>query len=1563
MRISLFSLLLTAVLVGSVNADCPGGDLNRDCQVDFLDVQVLAQEWLTSPESSADINGDDRVDIDDFALLAEQYPQKGIPLAINEIMASNSSCIEDPQGEFDDWIEIYNYGTDAIDIAGMYLTDNLSVPTKWRIPSGNPAATNIPAGGYLLIWADNDTGDIGLHANFKLDAGGEEIALFDTDGSTLIDSVTFNEQTGDISYGRHPDASNNWQFFGFPSPLGENTSVYQGFVKDVEFSQKRGFYDTPFSVTLANETEDAVIYYTLDGTEPYEPIGQGRSGTVYSGTVYTAPVLISKTSCLRAIAIKMGWKPSDIKTHTYIFLNDVIIQSRNGQPPGPKWPTSSVNGQVINYGMDPEVVDSGQNNRSNIKNALLAIPTISFVTDLDNLFDSSKGIYVNASREGRAWERPTSVELLNPDGSKGFQIDAGLRIRGGFSRSANNPKHAFRLFFRAEYGEAKLRFPLYGEEGVDEFDCVDLRTSQNYSWSFQGSSRNTMVREVFSRDLQGEMGQPYTRSRYYHLYINGHYWGIFQTQERSEASYAESYFGGDKEDYDVVKVDRSVGRGMLATDGNMEAYSRLYNAAKAGFRDNAAYYRVQGLNPDGTPNPNYEKLLDVDNLIDFMVIEYYTGDRDGPGSRYGNIPNNTFSIYNRKNPDGFKWFQHDSEHSLGTGEENLVTPLTWAGAQWTYFNPHWLHEQLITTNADYRQRFGDRIQKHMFNGGLLTPDVSISRIDTRVAQIELAIIAESARWGDSSHHPPYTKNDWLIAVSAVRNWINGRNPILLNQFRGQNWFPNIDAPVFRINGLYKHGGRILPTDRFSMAATTGTIYYTLDGSDSCLPQTLPDSSIDTTLIAENSVKRVLVPTGPISDDWKGGRQFSDRDWPTSVGSPGGVGYERSSGYQTYISLDVQTQMYNGNTSCYVRIPFTVNGDPKRFDFMTLKMRYDDGFVAYINGIEVQRALFAGTPVWNSNADGNHEAGGVESFYVSDYISALKQGDNILAIHGLNVSTTSSDFIISAELIAGESSGSTGNSDISPSAIQYWEPITLNHSVHVKARVLNGGTWSALNEATFAIGPVEDNLRITEIMYRPQDPDEEYIELKNIGTETINLNLTKFTKGIDFIFPSLELAPNEYVVVVQDRNAFEARYGTDLNIAGEYSGRLNNAGERIRLQDAIGQTILDFDYKDGWRSITDDGYSLTIIDPISTDTISWNEKDSWRASAYVGGSPGDDDSGIVPDPGAVVINEVLAHSHDEASDWIELYNTTGTTIDIGSWFLSDSKDNLTKYEIAKPTTIGPYNYIVFREDMHFNNISAPGSHEPFALSENGDQLYLSSAENGVITGYRSVEDFGASATGVSFGRYYKSSTDNYNFVPMEYNTQGSANSYPKVGPIVISEIMYNPDWPAGGSYTNDQYEYVELHNISAESVTLYCDDKDEPWKFTDGIEFTFPDETPVTIAAGGYLLLVKKPEAFSWRYPGVPAENILGPYDAELSNTGDRLELSMPGDVDKFGVRQYIRIDRVVYSDGSHPEDCPGGVDLWPIDADGGGKSLTRKVLTDYDNDPANWNPSTPSPGE
>jgi hypothetical protein len=175
---------------------------------------------------------------------------------------------------------------------------------------------------------------------------------------------------------------------------------------------------------------------------------------------------------------------------------------------------------------------------------------------------------------------------------------------------------------------------------------------------------------------------------------------------------------------------------------------------------------------------------------------------------------------------------------------------------------------------------------------------------------------------------------------------------------------------------------------------------------------------------------------------------------------------------------------------------------------------------------------------------------------------------------------------------------TGN----PVGIPY-APITLNKSIHVKARIMDGTTWSALNEAIFAVGPVAENLSITEIMYHPQntgdpnDPNTEFIELKNIGASTLSLNLVKFTEGIHFTFPDIELTPEECVVIVRDQSAFEAKYGTEINTAGQYLGRLANNGERIKLEDAAGQTILNFEYEDGWHSITDgDGFSLTVIEP-------------------------------------------------------------------------------------------------------------------------------------------------------------------------------------------------------------------------------------------------------------------------------------------------------------------------------------------------------------------------------
>ena len=142
-----------------------------------------------------------------FTPTADRVQAATVPLVINELMAANGGFNRDAQGESDDWVEIYNAGSQAIDMAGMYLTDDLAVPRKWKVPTNAPQLTKVAAKGYLLIWLDGDTTDSGLHASFALDSAGDQIALFDTDGTTLIDAISFEGQRGNISYGRYPNGA------------------------------------------------------------------------------------------------------------------------------------------------------------------------------------------------------------------------------------------------------------------------------------------------------------------------------------------------------------------------------------------------------------------------------------------------------------------------------------------------------------------------------------------------------------------------------------------------------------------------------------------------------------------------------------------------------------------------------------------------------------------------------------------------------------------------------------------------------------------------------------------------------------------------------------------------------------------------------------------------------------------------------------------------------------------------------------------------------------------------------------------------------------------------------------------------------------------------------------------------------------------------------------------------------------------------------------------------------------------------------------------------------------
>ena len=384
-----------------------------------------------------------------------------------------------------EFIELYNRGGTVVDLSGWDFSRGVDLTF--------PAGTMIEPGEYLVIFVSGkDRGDANapLHANFALKGKGGYLGLLASDGLTVIHEYApaYPKQKRDISYG----LSATWQktpgsakrFFGEPTPGAANGESIAGVAGQVKFSVKRGWHKKPFRLNLTTKTEGAQIRYTLDGTKPTEE----------NGILHSSPISISSTTTLRASALKPGFKPSTPTTRTFLFVNDVIRQSPDGLPPESfpyNWGENKVD-----YGMDSRIVDDPRYSKELIA-GFRSLPSFSVVMNLDDLFERENGIYANAEWDGRESERPCSVEFIQHDGTKGFQIDCGIRIRGGFSRRTYNPKHSFRLFFRDAYGPSKLDFPLFGNAGARTFDNFDLRTFQNYSWHIGDKDR--AIFSIFKR--------------------------------------------------------------------------------------------------------------------------------------------------------------------------------------------------------------------------------------------------------------------------------------------------------------------------------------------------------------------------------------------------------------------------------------------------------------------------------------------------------------------------------------------------------------------------------------------------------------------------------------------------------------------------------------------------------------------------------------------------------------------------------------------------------------------------------------------------------------------------------------------------------------------------------------------------------------------------------------------------------------------------------------------------------------------------------------------------------
>jgi hypothetical protein len=1265
------------------------------------------------------------------------HAQPEVSLELSEFMAANSKTRADEDGEFSDWIEVRNNGSGAADLQGWSLTDNPDLPAKWVFPS-----TNLASGGFLVVFAsgkDRRVPGKPLHTSFSLAADGEYVALVSPEGELATEyAPEFPAQRNDVSYGLRLGRP---YFFNPPTPGTANTGGFNEFVADTKFSQDRGFHTEPFDLTITCATANATVRFTTNGTLP----------ALTNGFTYTAPVRIAGTTVLRAAAFKSGEQPSNVDTQTYLFLEDILKQSPTGTPP-PGWP-ASWSPNVRDYGMDPDIVNH-PTYAGRIRDDLKSLPSFSIVMDLQDLFSSSRGIYANASWQGRTAERKCSIELIRTDGRDGFQIDCGLRIRGGYSRSSDNPKHAFRLFFRGEYGAPKLRYPLLSQAGAEEFDGIDLRTFQNYSWSYGGDTRGIFLRDQFSRDSQFDMGHDAERGDFFHLYINGQYWGVYNTCERPEASHAATYFGGEKEDYDVVKVEAGPYT-LVATDGNLQAWTRLYNACKGDLTSDAAYEKLLGNHPDGTPNPAYERLLEPDNLIDYMLVILYGGNLDAPISNFlGNTrPNNWYGVRSRVGRDGFRFFAHDAEHTLLSGSENRLGPYPAGDTSVTYSSPQWIWQKLWA-NAEFRLRVADRVHRHCFNGGVLTPEASRERLLRRKAELDVAVVAESARWGDSKRSQPLTRVDWLNAVNGVVDGLMPqRTATVINQLKARALYPSVTAPSFS-----RHGGPVAVGFPVMVQAPAGQTWLTWDGSDPRL---------------------------------RGGA-------------------------------------------------------------------------------------------------------------------------------------------------------------VSPAARAATAPVVINESLTLKARSVSGGTWSALNEATFTVIQTYTNLLVTEIMYHPQadeegeDDDYEFLELKNVNAFEVDLSGVSFGNGVSYVFPpGTRLGAGQFVVLARNAAGFAARY-PNTRLDGIYTGSLNNAGERLTLVHAVGTALFSVAYGDAlpWPTTADgQGFSLVPVD--ANVNAAPDAPANWRASTVIGGSPGRDDPAA--DLPAIVVNEVLTHTDLPQMDAVELHNPTATPANIGHWYLTDDRSVPRKFRLPAHTVIPAGGYAVFSE-LDFNAL--PGSPAAFSFDSHGDQVYLYSGNAaGELTGYSDGCSFGASANGVSFGRL-TNRVGEVQFPAQLATSFGSGNAGPRTGPVVINEIHYQP---AAGDV-----EFVEVKNLTDQPVLLAHDlHPANPWRL-DGLGFAFPPGT-VLPPQGLAVVVAGDPATFRARY-GVPAlVPVFGPCAGVLQNSGELLELQRPDAPDlvtnEFGqvsVRvPYLTVDAVRYNDKSP----------WPTNAAGLGPSLERIQSVAYGNDPLNWRSS------
>lgn len=1314
-----------------------------------------------------------------------------------------------------------------------------------------------------------------LHTNFRLDNATGYLALVAPDGQTI--AAEYRDYPVQFEDVSYGVASNGeLRYFAAPTPgLPNGLGLIEDPTVLPAVSVPGGTFSDTRIVELSTDIPGATIRYTTNGSAP----------SAGNGIVYSGPISLNRTTVLKSCVIRPGEEAGPVRAETYIRIGADLVNFDSNLP-------------------------------------LVIIDTYGQGLTQD-YYTKAASAFINVGLDGR-----TSV--LDPVEHVG---NSGLKIRGSSS---------------AGYAKKQYAFELWNDVNGDDQAASLFGMPEESDWVLFGAySDKTLMRNDLAYKWSNDIGQYAPRTEFCEAFIDtdgdgiitwSDYQGVYSLMEKikrdPERVDIEEISRVDAAEPDVtggyiIKRDRR-DPGDVGFSTAIENHPLSYVEPKESEITVAQRNYLTGylnefetvLHSDGFADPQtgYAAYIDVDSFIDNHILNEWMKNIDGFWlSQYFYKDRGDVLV------SGPLW---DFDRALG----NANYREGWTGIGW-----YW--EDLIAQeptaykwyprlfeDPNFQQRWIDRwfeLRRSVFSTENLLADVDA--MADRLAEAQVRNFQTWRILGVNISPNWYVGQTYADEINWMKQWIVQR----------VEW---IDAQYLPLVTLSEPAGYVDDDFSLTMSAVRGgtsyDVYYTLDGTD-------PYSPVDATtatLVPKGDVWKYHNGRTDLGTTWRAA-DYDDSSWSSGPGILGDG--------ESYVSTRIDIGPSNDRTpTVYFRNEFTVE-DADGVSGLTVRVLRDDGMVVYLNGQEIARDhMRQGEILYGMYADGTAVGAGETTYYefaVSP--SLLVDGANTLAVEVHQVNATSSDLTFDLELTAvyggvGEATRFDGT------------PLVFNQTTFVTARAFDGVNWGAPTTALYLAGPAP-SVSVTEIMYNPPsaakldeelfgNDDFEFIELTNTGSQRAYLTGLQLGEGISFDLSTSAVAwlePGESVVVVENLDAFQARYGTAVPVAGVFDGKLSNSGERIVLTYGTAEVVQDFTYDDSgaWPGRADGtGSSLEILDP----SADYNDPANWRASGEYGGSPGSPGQGNTRD---VVINEVLTHTDPPASDAIELYNTTGQPINVGGWYLSDSSGTLKKFRIPGGTTIPAWGYVSFDEsDFNASGGTAPGD---FALSSSlGDDVWLMEADSaGNLLRFADHVEFGAAFNGESFGRHPNGTGRLY---PMQSVTFDAENAAPRVGPVIISEIQY----ASASSGEIDLLEFLEVYNPSGETVDL------SNWA-VDGIAYVFPQGA--RIGSGEAVVVVpfdpadsQAMDAFLAHY-GVGSVAAFGPYFGRLDNSGERIRLLIPDEppAENPTLVPYCIADEVGY-----------GTSLaWP-DLTADPRSLHRAAFDAWGDDPASWNAKEATPG-